>query len=124
MSSAKQITPATTYQAIVGRLLAQKRDLLKLDQAEVASAVGVTQPTWSRIERGTGTLSIEQLQRACEKLRWTPGGVLQYADTAKHQLERQGVSIVAPEDDDSDKTVAFIGGAALATLLLSILAKK
>lgn len=119
----KSITPATTFPAIIGRLLAVQRDRLNLDQATVAAAVGVTQPTWSRIERGESAISVDQLRRACNRLGLVPGQLLNQADSAKAQLERQGISVVESADD-TDKALAFLGLAALAALIVGLASKK
>jgi transcriptional regulator with XRE-family HTH domain len=95
-----------------------------MDQQVVAAAVGVTQPTWSRIETGGTPLSIDQLKRACERLDLLPGNVLREADLASARLARQGVSIMTTTGEPSENTLAFLGGAALTALLLSALAKK
>lgn len=120
----KSIVPATTFPAIIGRLLVAQRERLGLDQSDIAEAVGVTQPTWSRIERGESAISVDQLRRACNRLGVVPGQLLNQADNAKVQLERQGISVVESADDTAEKALAFLGLAALAALIVGLASKK
>lgn len=124
MAKTTPITPAATYRAIVGRLLVNHRTSQKLEQQDLAAAVGVTQSTWSRIETGASSLSLDQLKRACDRLKILPADLLRQADDATARLSRQGVSIVTTPNEPAESTLAFLGGAALAALILSAVAKK
>ena len=80
MSSGK-LRPETTYQAVIGRVIVNFRKQLAVDQALLAGAAGVTQSTWSRIERGESSLSIEQLAKADEvieevEVKYQPAQIL------------------------------------------------
>jgi transcriptional regulator with XRE-family HTH domain len=126
MIRATPISPSTTYRAIVGKLLSVRRSERKLDQEALGRAVGVNQSTWSRIETGTSAMSLDQLRRACHALGLTPGALLTHADAAAAHIARRGVEILTEpgDSDESDKAVAFLGGAALAALVLAVIAKK
>ena len=54
----------TTYQAVLGRLIVQKRQEKQIDQGEMARHVGVSRSTWSRIEAGASALTMDQLAKA------------------------------------------------------------
>lgn len=69
-------------------------------------------------------MSIDQLRRACELLEVEPSKVVQDADRAALTLSRQGVSILTTPEETTDKALAFLGGAALAALLVSIFSKR
>ena len=42
----------TTYQAIVGEVIAQRRKYLGLNQVQLAQDLGMSQSAWSRVEKG------------------------------------------------------------------------
>jgi transcriptional regulator with XRE-family HTH domain len=112
------IQSATTYPAILGRILSGLREGLGLNQAEVAEAVGVTQSTWSKIERGDSTLSLDQLRAASRFLHTTPGTILDKADDAVAELEARGLKVHGTRIDvPAAPGFALISGAALAVLL-------
>jgi len=112
------IRSATTYPAIVGRILTGLRERLGVSQAQLGDAVGVTQSTWSKIERGESTLSLDQLRAATAFLRASPGAVLIEADRAVIELERQGVKVHPTRvNAPASSGFALISGAALAVLL-------
>ncbi|SEH04592.1 helix-turn-helix domain-containing protein [Candidatus Venteria ishoeyi] len=125
--SRDKIYPTTTYPSIVGQILARKRGEQRIEQAEIAAKVGVTQSTWSRIERGESAFTIEQLAKAAKALGCKPHNILEDADRAKVQLRDQGVEI---QDSRIDKKkqmtngLAIIGAAALGGLIGVALTKK
>ena len=116
------LKPATTYPAIVGRILEQKRASLELSQGAVATKIGISQGAWSRIENGSSIISLDQLRAAATVLATTPAAVLELADRAEQQLQSQGVKIVLPRTTSSG--AAMMTGAALGALLVAILLKK
>ena len=116
------LKPATTYPAIVGRILEQKRATLALSQGALAAKIGLSQGAWSRIEHGSSTISLDQLRAVAAVLETTPAAVLDLADRAEHQLQGQGVKIVPPRSTGSN--AAMMTGAALGALLAIILLKK
>ena len=58
-----------SYPAIVGQVLSNLRKNINVDQSEFAEIIGVTQSTWSRIERGSSAFTIEQLADAADHLK-------------------------------------------------------
>src|SRR5260221_9315119 len=90
---AMQLKPATTYPAIVGCLLAEARVKEGFEQSVLAKKVGISQSTWSRIEHGDSSLSVEQLYRAARALGKIPSDILRAADAAAKELAQSGVSI-------------------------------
>jgi transcriptional regulator with XRE-family HTH domain len=124
MSPPTQVARVTTYRAIVGRLLAARRSGLNLDQRTLATAVGLTQSTWSRIESGTSSLSLDQLKRACDVLRVLPGVMLEQADQVSSGIMRCGVEVLHDRCDEADRSARYLGGDRLTELMLAILSKK
>ncbi len=124
--STGQLKPETTYQAIVGRIIVKFRKELGADQNFLAKAVGVTQSTWSRIERGDSSLSIGQLAKAAEHLRVNPSTILLEVESAVRELTKQGVivRIISTQDAKSGNGIAMIGAAALGALVGAAVAKS
>lgn len=124
MSSSK-MTPATTYPILIGRVLMQLRKDHGTDQAALAAAVGVTQSTWSRIERGESALSIEQLALAADKLNVAPSQISKWADDAAQQFKAQGGEVRPTRAANAlDSGLVLIGAAAIGALIAAILSKK
>jgi len=126
--SREQLKPETTYQAVVGQVLVKFRKGLesRLDQSALAKGVGVTQSTWSRIERGESSLSIGQLAKAAEHLHVSPSIILLEVESAVKGLRRQGVivRIISTQDIKSSNGIAMIGAAALGALVGAAVAKS
>lgn len=122
----------TTYQAVLGRLIAQKRQQKQIDQGEIAKAVGVSRSTWSRIEAGESALNMDQLAKAANKLDMSVGALMVEADDVAGKLREQDVEVLDSRDQTSASkvgkkaaaTVAFLGGAVLGGIVAAIMASK
>ena len=120
--TSSSLKPATSYPAIVGRILAQKRSALDLSQRAVADALDITQGAWSRIESGSSVISLDQLHAAADFLGVTPAAILRLADSAERRLKDQGVEIMLSRSESTG--AAMMTGAALGALLAAILLRK
>lgn len=91
----------TTYPAIVGKVLTDLRSQQNVPQKDMANAVGITQATWSRIESGQTSVTLEHLRSAAQALNLSPSHILAIADQTEMEASFQGISIVetktAPE---------------------------
>lgn len=125
-TSSSAIVPATTYRAIVGRVLQVARESKKgryPNQQAFAEAVGLSQPTLSRIESGASSLSLDQLKRLADTLGTAPADILGKADRAAAELSGRGVRVV-DQLPQSDPTLAILSAATLAGLVMAALSKK
>ena len=122
----------TTYQAVLGRLIAQKRQEKQIDQGEMARHVGVSRSTWSRIEAGASALSMDQLVKAARKLDMDLGELMLQVDDVVRELRRKNVTVFDSRDQTSvakwGKTAAatavFLSGAVLGGIIAGIMAAK
>ena len=122
----------TTYQAVLGRLIAQKRQGKQIDQGEMARHVGVSRSTWSRIEAGTSALSMDQLAKAASKLDLSLGELMLEVDGVVRELRQKNVNVLDSRDQTSAAkmgkaaaaTVVFLGGAVLGGIVASIMGAK
>lgn len=123
--SSKNLKPATTYPAIVGRVLVSLRKQEEIGQDELAQAIGITQSTLSRVERGESALNVEQLALAAKKLGSHANNILKAADKAVDQLNAQGVNVQYERARSGvDAGLVLIGAAALGALIATMIRNK
>lgn len=120
----KKLSPETTYQSVIGRIIVKFRKALNIDQSVLAASVGITQSTWTRIERGESPLTVDQLARASESLMVHPSNILLEAERAIGELRKQGVIIRTDktETKNKNKAMAMIGAAAIGALIVAAIA--
>lgn len=118
---------AASYPEIVGGVLKQLRTQRQLDQATLAQAVGVAQPTWSRIENGTIPITVEQLGFVAPQLGVLPSEILRRADQAAQRFSEQGIQVTPQRANPNGldgEGLAFLKGAAIVALLASVFGGK
>lgn len=119
------LKPATTYQAIVGRILVGLRKNAGIGQDQLAEAIEITQSTLSRVERGESALTVEQLARAAQRLGDKASHILSMADTAVEELSAQGINVQYGRIRSGvDTGLVLIGVAALGALIATVTSKK
>ncbi len=129
----------TTYQTVLGRLIAQKRKEQGVDQEELARRVGVSRSTWSRIEAGSSALNMDQLARAASALGISLGELMLEVDDVVRELRKQNVEVHDSRDQARSAPfggvgvgagagltgpVAFLGGAVLGGIIATLLAER
>lgn len=120
-----QLQPGTTYAAIIGRILVMKRDELFLEQADVARSMGLSQSSWSRIERGDSVINVEQLFAVSAVLQSSPSEILNEADRVVESLRSRNVEVqTAKQVKNNGGALALIGLGALAALVIGASSKK
>jgi len=117
--------PAATYPALVGSVLAQIRNQQGMHQGELAAAVGVTQATWSRIENGHTSVTVEHLRLAAHKLGRLPGEILSLADQTETMMQISGVEVVPTRDyTNLQSALILIGAVALTAFVTAAIVKR
>ena len=107
--------PEMPYSALLGRVVKHARSERKIDQLSMATALGVTQSAYSRIESGDTNMNVWQLRTCAEQLGIAPSRLLAEVEAREADLRAQGVAIVA--EKRSNPAAALIGLAILAALL-------
>ena len=79
---------ATTYGAILGMVLENLREDAGVTQAQMAERVGIAASTWSRVENGRQTASIDQVALAAAELGVSPGDIVGRADAVRAEIAR------------------------------------
>jgi len=125
---------AATYSAILGQVFAQIRKQKGIEQGEMAARMGVTQASYSRLEGGKATFSVDQMYQAANALDISVSDVIEKLERFSSELQQEGIDVQpqlrsnttkAAQSNGSDSGVAkVIAGAALGALLLGILSKK
>ncbi|MDE0372498.1 MAG: helix-turn-helix transcriptional regulator, partial [Rhodospirillales bacterium] len=124
--------PETTYQTVLGRLIAMKRRQKQMDQEELAQHVGVSSSTWSRIEAGLSALSIDQLAKAAAKFGAPVGELTSEADDLVRALLQQEDVEVHSSRDQTNSTASgadaptgvFLRGETLTATVAAMMRKK
>ena len=115
--SIPQPTAVVTYPAIVGQVIAHQRSARGIKQGDLATALGLSQSAYSRLESGDSVLNLSQLNHIAARLVLSPARILELADQYQMRLLQQGVNVVPGKQDHS--AAIAIGLGLLAALFIS-----
>lgn len=107
------------YDAVIGLELARRRRIAGVSQEVAADAIGVTQPTYSRMEAGRTAVSIRQFWRLAHALGIAPHALLERVEHTVEALTSAGFRV--PDHSEARTTVS---GAMLEGLLIGLTATK
>lgn len=110
-------TPEIPYTALVGQVLAVRRQNLGLQQNVLAHALGISQSAYSRIEQGKTSLSIPQLRIVADVLYSSPSEILAQAESQTALLAARGVAI--SDEKNVSPAALLIGLGILAAIIAS-----
>lgn len=124
-------TEQTTFSAVLGVVLSNLRAEYGIEQADMANRMGLSQASYSRLESGKSTFTVDQMYQAAaafglsgqqltERLNQMVG-VLE-ANNARVVPQVRGNTMQARAD--SSGAGSFVVGAALGALLIGLLGKK
>lgn len=117
-----RLRPATTYLAVVGRVLSRFRARSDKRQADVAAALGVSQSVLSKLERGATPLTVEMLAEIARVFGTRPGRILDAVERVVEWLRKHGVDVSTRDDgDDADGERIAVEPSALDTLVDAVL---
>lgn len=88
-----------------------------MKQGDLATALGLSQSAYSRLEAGESVINLTQLRNVCAQLGVPASQVLSWADQYEMQLRQQNVDVIA-EKPNNPAAIA-IGLGLLAALFLS-----
>lgn len=71
------VTGGAHFKRALGQTFTRIRRAHQVRQGSVARRAGLTQPQWSRVERGQSGLGLEEFLRACDELDVDPRAVLE-----------------------------------------------
>jgi transcriptional regulator with XRE-family HTH domain len=106
-----------TYTALLGQILQHHRQRLGLQQADVAAALGILQPAYSRIEKGDTSITVAQLRIVARRLGMAPAQILHDTEQWVQHLRTQGVTVT--DEKEVPQAALLIGLGILAAALLA-----
>jgi len=106
MSETKGVT---TYPAVCGAILTNLRNDIGLHQIEVAERAAIKRSTWSRIEKGESSLSIEQLFFVATALGVNASTIIDLVEAAVRELQKQGIRVERTDQQDTWSVAAILG---------------
>ncbi len=109
------------YTVLLGQILQHHRQRVGLQQADVAAALGILQPAFSRIEKGDTSITVAQLRVVARRLGMKPGQILFDTEQYAQNLQRQGVTVT--DEKEVPQAALLIGLGILAAALLAASSK-
>jgi transcriptional regulator with XRE-family HTH domain len=110
-----------TYTALLGQILQHHRQRLGLQQSDVAAALGILQPAYSRIEKGDTSITVAQLRIVAGRMGMAPAQILHDTEQWVQRLRVQGVTVT--DDREVPQAALLIGLGILAAALLAASSK-
>ena len=117
-----------TISMIAAQILMDRARALGMPATDFYEKSGISQPTWSRIFRGQGRLSLDETKQCAEMVGLGMSDVAVDLERAESVLRLNGVNIVEPvsphhKDQLYEAGKAVIAVAALAFLLSQVVRK-
>ena len=120
----------TTFSAVLGVVLANLRREKGIEQGEMSKRMGVSQASYSRLESGKSSFSVDQLYLAAQSLGISGAELTRRLNNAIQQLNANGVPVIAPlrgnasgTGENSVDSGSMLMGAALGALLIGMLTR-
>ena len=123
-----------TYSGVLGQVLANLRRSQGIDQEVMALKMGLTQASYSRLESGKASFSIDQMYQASNALGVSSVKIIEMLNNYASHLNLDGIKVEAHVRSNTTKATqsqvknsdvgTFVAGAALGALLLGILSNK
>ncbi len=112
-----------TYNALVGFELESIRKELGMEQSEISTITGISQPVLSRLEKGKAMITIDQLFVVCGALDVKPEMIISKASKGVEAFNtEEAVSITTTKE--ASNAGAVLTGAAIGALLTLLLSKS
>ena len=114
----------TTYSAVLGVILASLRKEFGKEQNDIAQKMGLSQASYSRLESGKATFSVDQMYQASLALGVPDFDLMSRMNNMVGQLRRNGVEVQPHIRANATEVDEMLLGAALAALLIGLLSRK
>ncbi|MFW8630077.1 helix-turn-helix domain-containing protein [Vibrio natriegens] len=122
-----------SYSSILGVVVANKRKELGIEQSVLAKNMGLSQASYSRLESGKSTFSVDQMFECAKALGISPDELFSsVVNTVNNLKESEQVSVLAQPRGNATKAKfeggsnvgTFIAGAALGALIIGLAGKS
>jgi transcriptional regulator with XRE-family HTH domain len=124
-------TEQTSFSAVLGVVLANLRKEMRVEQGNMAERMGLSQASYSRLESGKSSFSVDQMFHAAQVLNLESNHLMHRLSTTLAHLERSGVKVVpqlranATQAKEGGAEMGhFIAGATLGAVLIGLLSAK
>lgn len=121
-------TRMASYSSVLGVVVANKRKALGLEQSTIAERIGLSQASYSRLESGKSTFTVDQLFELAEALGVSASKLFnEVENTADSLRQNEDVEVTAPPRGNATKARGehsqigtFIAGAALGAIIIGL----
>lgn len=118
----------TTYSAVLGVILSNLRKQFGKEQSDVAKRMGLSQASYSRLESGKATFSVDQMYQAAQALDLPDIEIMARMNSTISQLRSGGIDVQphtrANSTNGSFEVEHLLLGAGLAALLIGLISKR
>jgi transcriptional regulator with XRE-family HTH domain len=121
----------TTYSAVLGVVLSGLRKERLIEQGEMAALMGLSQASYSRLESGKSSFSVDQMFQAASALGISGEEINQRLNNTISQLQSNEIAVVPQLRGNTTQVKAkgsdmghLLAGAALGALLIGIISKR
>lgn len=121
----------TSYSAVLGVVLSALRKKAGLEQGRMAEKMGLSQASYSRLESGKSTFSVNQMFQAAGALGVSREELFQRFNSTIAYLESSDVIVSAQPrvnnaqaKNENPDVGHFIAGAALATFVIGLISRN
>ena len=120
-----------TYSAVTGLVIANERKQKGLEQNDMADALGLSQASYSRLESGKATFSIDQVYLASRKIEVPMDELIAKTQKYCNELMNQGIEVeghirgnASKASEQSSDGAKFLAGAALGAVVMALIAGR
>jgi len=120
----------TSYSAVLGVVLSNLRKSMNIEQGEMAGRMGLSQPSYSRLESGKSTFSVDQMFQSANALGISFEELNLRLIQNIQQLQANGIKVIQPvrantakAQEQKNEVGQILAGAALGALIFSMLTK-
>lgn len=122
-----------SYSSVLGVVVANKRKELGIEQSVMANKMGLSQASYSRLESGKSTFSVDQMFECAQALNISADSLFRsVTNTVANLQSTNNVSVLAQSRgnttkakmSESNETATFVAGAALVALLIGLAGKS
>lgn len=121
----------TTYSAVLGVVLRNLRLGRGIEQSDMAGKMGLSQASYSRLEGGKSSFTVDQMFQAANALSISSEDLNQRLNATVRQLESNGLRVVPQVRGNATQAKSenndlgnFLVGAGLAAALIALLSRK
>ncbi|WP_353304220.1 helix-turn-helix domain-containing protein [Sessilibacter corallicola] len=120
----------TTYSAVLGVVLSNARKQRNIEQGDMAKRMGLSQASYSRLESGKSSFSVDQMYMASMALGLPHNEITSRLNNTVKELRDGGIDVLplmrgnATGNKDHTELGALVAGAALGALVFSLFSNK